>query len=43
MSIIVGPKLEEVAGGYRRLHTGKVHKLYASPNIIMVIKSRKTR
>jgi len=28
-----------VAGGWRRLHE-KLHKLYASPNIVGVIKSR---
>jgi hypothetical protein len=35
-----GPMREEVAGGWRRLHTEKIHKLYASPNITTVIKSR---
>jgi hypothetical protein len=29
-----GPKREEVAGGWRTLHNGEVHNLYASPNII---------
>jgi hypothetical protein len=40
---IFGPKREEVAGGWRRLHNGEHHNLYASPNIISVIKSRKMR
>jgi hypothetical protein len=35
---IFGPKREEVAGGWRRLHNEKLHKLYASPNIIRVRK-----
>jgi hypothetical protein len=39
---IFGPKREEVAGGWRRLHNEELHDLYASPNIIMVDKSRTT-
>jgi hypothetical protein len=34
---IFGPKREDVARGWRRLHNEKLHKLYASPNIIRVI------
>jgi hypothetical protein len=30
-----------VAGSLRRLHNGELHKSYASPNIIQVIKSRR--
>jgi len=37
------PKREEVAGGWRTLHNEELHNLYASPNIIRVIKSRKMR
>jgi hypothetical protein len=33
---IFGPKREEVAGGWRRLHNEELHYLYPSPNIIMV-------
>jgi hypothetical protein len=40
---IFGPKREEVAGGWRRLHNEELHKLYASPNIVRVINSRKIR
>jgi hypothetical protein len=36
-----GRKNEEVAGGRRRLHNEKLHNLYASPNIIRVIKLRR--
>jgi hypothetical protein len=38
---ISGPKREEVAGGWRRLHNEELHKLYATPIIIRVIKSRR--
>jgi hypothetical protein len=37
---ISGPKNEEVVGGCRRLHKAELHNLYASSNIIRVIKSR---
>jgi hypothetical protein len=36
---ICGPKREEVAGSWRRPHTEELHNLFASPNIIRVIKS----
>jgi hypothetical protein len=36
---IFGPKREEeVVGGWRRLHNVELHSLYASPNIVRVIK-----
>jgi hypothetical protein len=38
---IIGPKREEVVGGWMRLHNEKLHNLYASSNIIRVIKSRR--
>jgi hypothetical protein len=40
---IFGCKMEEVVGGWRRLHNEKLHNLYALPNIIRVMKSRKIR
>jgi hypothetical protein len=33
---------EEVVGGWRRLHNEELHNLTASPNIIRVIKSKKS-
>jgi hypothetical protein len=35
---IVGPKREEVAGDWRRLHNEELHNFCASLNIIRVIK-----
>jgi len=32
-----------VAGGWRRLHNEELHNVYASSNIIRVIKSRRVR
>jgi hypothetical protein len=40
---IFGPKREEVAGGWRTLHNEELRNLYASPNIIRIIKSRRVR
>jgi len=40
---IFGDKREEVAGDWRRLHNEELRNLYASSNIIRVIKSRKMR
>jgi hypothetical protein len=38
-----GPKREEVEGSWRRLHNEELHNLYASSNIVRVIKSRMIR
>jgi hypothetical protein len=40
---IFGPKREEVAGAWRRLHNEELYYLYDSPNVIRVIKSRRMR
>jgi len=40
---IFGPKREEMAGSWRRLHNEELRKLYATPNVIRVIKSRRMR
>jgi hypothetical protein len=37
-----GPKREE-DGSWRKLHNDELHSLYSSPNIVMVIKSRRMR
>jgi hypothetical protein len=38
---IFGQKRDEVTGGWRKLHNEELHKLYSSPNIIIMIKSRR--
>jgi hypothetical protein len=40
---IFGPKREEVAGDWRRLHNEELLNLYRSPNIVRVIKSRRVK
>jgi hypothetical protein len=40
---VLGPKRVEVAGGWKRLHNEELHNLYASPDIVRVIKSRRMR
>jgi transcription termination factor 2 len=40
---IFGPKRDEVTGGWRKLHNEELHKLYSSPSIIRMIKSRRMR
>jgi hypothetical protein len=40
---IFGPKSDEVTGEWRKLHSGELHNLYSSPDIIRQIKSRRMR
>jgi hypothetical protein len=40
---IFGPKRDEVTGEWRKLHSGELHNLYASTNIVRQIKSRRMR
>jgi hypothetical protein len=40
---IFGPKRDEVTWKWRRLHNKELYALYSSPNIILVIKSRRQR
>jgi hypothetical protein len=40
---VLEPKREEVAGGSRKLYKEDFHNLYASPNIIRVLMSRRMR
>jgi hypothetical protein len=39
----LGPKRNEVTGGWRKLHNEELHGLYSSPSIIRVIKARRVR
>jgi hypothetical protein len=40
---IFGPKTDEITRQWRKLHTGELHNLYLSPDIIRQIKSRRMR
>jgi hypothetical protein len=40
---IFGPKRDDVTEDWRKLHNEGLHNLYSSPNIIMLIKSRRMR
>jgi hypothetical protein len=40
---IFGPTRDEVTGEWRKLHSGDLHNLYSSPDIIGQIKSRRMR
>ena len=38
---IFGPRRDEVTGEWRKLHDEELNDLYSSPNIVLVIKSRR--
>jgi hypothetical protein len=40
---IFGLKRDEVIGGWRKLHNGDLHKLYSSPSVIRMMKSRRLK
>ena len=40
---IFGPKRDEVTGEWRKLHSEELNDLYSSPNIVLVLKSRRMR
>jgi hypothetical protein len=43
LSRIFGAKRNEVTGEWRKLHNVELTHLYSSPNVILVIKSRRMR
>jgi hypothetical protein len=43
MRRIFGPEWDKVPEGWRNLHDDALHKLFSSPNIIRMIKSRRMR
>jgi hypothetical protein len=40
---IFGPKKDEVAGEWKKLHNEELRDVYSSPSIIRIIKSRRMR
>ena len=40
---IFGPRRDDVKGEWKRLHNEELNDLYSSPNIVLVIKSRRLR
>jgi hypothetical protein len=40
---IFGPTMDEVMGGWRKLHNVKLRNWYSSSSIIRIIKSRRLR
>jgi hypothetical protein len=40
---VFGPKRDEVTGEWRKLHNEEFNDLYSLPNILRVVKSRRTR
>jgi hypothetical protein len=40
---IFGPKMDEVTGGWRKLHNDELRDLYSSPSTIIIIKLRRIR
>ena len=40
---IYGPKRDEMTGEWRRLHNEELHRLYDSPDVERIMKSRRLR
>jgi hypothetical protein len=38
---VFGPKMDQVSGGWRKLHNEELRDLYSSPSIIRIIKPRR--
>jgi hypothetical protein len=43
LSGVFGPERDEVTGEWRKLHSGELHNLYSSPDIIRQPRSGKMR
>jgi hypothetical protein len=41
LRITIGPHRHDVESDWRKLHSEELHDLYSSPNVTMVIKSRR--
>jgi hypothetical protein len=40
---IFGPKIDEMRGGWRKLHNEELHNFYSFPSIIRITMSRRMR
>jgi hypothetical protein len=40
---VFGPRIEEVTGGWRKLHNEELHNLYFPPSVIRMVQSRRMR
>jgi hypothetical protein len=40
---MIGPKRDEVVGGWRKLHNEELHNMYSTPSVIKMIMSRRKR
>jgi hypothetical protein len=38
---VLGPKRDEIIGGWKEIHNEDLHKLHSSPNVIIMIKLRR--
>jgi hypothetical protein len=43
LRLIFVPKRDEVTGEWKKMHNGELHNLYASPDIVRQIRSRRMR
>jgi hypothetical protein len=40
---LAGPRREKITGDWRKCHNDEFHNLYSLPNIVRVIRSKRTR